>query len=264
MPYGVAKARDGDPYNWISDRLAQELGINENLIAPMAMPVATEGAGCNMTMEGEYCPEHGLMECGMGMPAGIMSEGEGNLGKALDTLSGSWSGWHQVKSRNPNIEKFEWDDGEGGFYAGGSIEHNLKTGEVTVDYHGEYDDEVKGTFKNMGDAMRALRGDGGSHGGQAPNFDRLGQRTPPGPDDLRKTDRTGRKGTIGGGYANQLKGSIQANKGRLGPKGVLPEQGVTESNDDPMNYNAAVTGSYYESKDGDALLARIKSLALLK
>jgi len=64
MPYGVAKARDGDPYNWISDRLAQELGVNENLIAPMAMPVATEGAGCNMTMEGEYCPEHGLMECG--------------------------------------------------------------------------------------------------------------------------------------------------------------------------------------------------------
>jgi len=65
MPYGVAKARDGDPYNWISDRLGQELGVNENLIAPVAMPVATEGAGCNMTMEGEYCPEHGLAECGM-------------------------------------------------------------------------------------------------------------------------------------------------------------------------------------------------------
>ena len=28
--------------------------------------------------------------------------------------------------------------------------------------------------------------------------------------------------------------------------------------------NAAVTGAYYESKEGDALLARIKSLALLK
>jgi len=74
MPYGVAKARDGDPYNWISDKLAAELGVNENLIAPMAMPVTTEGAGCNMTAEGEYCPEHGLAECGMGMPAGIMGE----------------------------------------------------------------------------------------------------------------------------------------------------------------------------------------------
>ena len=74
MPYGVAKARDGDPYNWISDRLAQELGVNENLISPMAMPVTTESGSCNMTAEGEYCPEHGLAECGMGMPAGIMDE----------------------------------------------------------------------------------------------------------------------------------------------------------------------------------------------
>jgi hypothetical protein len=64
MPYGTMKARTGDPYNWISDRLADELGVTENLIAPMAMPVTTEGAGCNMTMEGEYCPEHGLAECG--------------------------------------------------------------------------------------------------------------------------------------------------------------------------------------------------------
>jgi len=41
------------------------------------------------------------------------------------------------------------------------------------------------------------------------------------------------------------------------------------SNDDPINYNAAMTGAYYEGKEtdiqeGDALLARIKSLALLR
>jgi hypothetical protein len=62
MPYGVAKGRTGDPHSWISDRLANDLGIKENLISPMIMPVS-EGS-CNMTMEGEYCPEHGLMECG--------------------------------------------------------------------------------------------------------------------------------------------------------------------------------------------------------
>jgi hypothetical protein len=62
MPYGVAKGRTGDPHSWISDRLADDLGIKENLISPMIMPVS-EGS-CNMTMEGEYCPEHGLMECG--------------------------------------------------------------------------------------------------------------------------------------------------------------------------------------------------------
>jgi hypothetical protein len=37
-----------------------------------------------------------------------------------------------------------------------------------------------------------------------------------------------------------------------------------ESNDDPMNSNSAITGAYYESKSDDALLARIKSLALIK
>jgi hypothetical protein len=62
MPYGVAKGRTGDPHSWVSDRLADDLGINETLINPMIMPVS-EGS-CNMTMEGEYCPEHGLMECG--------------------------------------------------------------------------------------------------------------------------------------------------------------------------------------------------------
>jgi hypothetical protein len=74
MPYGTKKARDGDPYEWVADRFSQDRGLEENLIAPVAMPVATEGAGCNMTTEGEYCPEHGLMECGMGMLAGIMGE----------------------------------------------------------------------------------------------------------------------------------------------------------------------------------------------
>jgi hypothetical protein len=74
MPYGVAKARTGDPFNWVSHRLGQDLGLDENLIAPMAMPVATEGCGCNHTMEGEYCPEHGLAECGMDMSAGLMGE----------------------------------------------------------------------------------------------------------------------------------------------------------------------------------------------
>jgi hypothetical protein len=74
MPYGTKKARDGDPYEWIADRFSQDRGLDENLIAPVAMPVATEGAGCNMTTEGEYCPEHGLMECGMGMAEDIMGE----------------------------------------------------------------------------------------------------------------------------------------------------------------------------------------------
>ena len=133
MPYGVAKARTGDPHNWISDRLGQKLGVTENLITPMAMPVATEGAGCNMTMEGEYCPEHGLAECGYMETAGDM--GSGDMG----------------------------------------------SGDIAP---------VMGEEKQ--------------------------------------------------------------------------EAFVNKHHDDPMNYNAAITGSYYESREGDAALARIKSLALLK
>ena len=74
MPYEVAKGVTADPHNWVSHRLAQDLGLDENLIAAQAMPVTTESASCNMTAEGEYCPEHGLEECGMGMPTGIMDE----------------------------------------------------------------------------------------------------------------------------------------------------------------------------------------------
>lgn len=130
MPYGTAKARTGDPYEWVSQRLYDDLGLNEgdnmatfegdtedaiaaflnrggeiqqgkyhkprksektdygsrhiggmrDAVAGKAgktlgraaatnfmgggKAVVGEESGCNHTMEGEYCPEHGLMECG--------------------------------------------------------------------------------------------------------------------------------------------------------------------------------------------------------
>lgn len=132
MPYGTKKARTGDPYEWVSDRLARDIGLNEGwkdklagaaLAGTMALGAGGFGGGsadkvdpfapdmntgvkgssavimnpndrtktdikyrapikgqsaaigegtCNMTAEGEYCPEHGLMECGMGMAEDIM------------------------------------------------------------------------------------------------------------------------------------------------------------------------------------------------
>lgn len=105
IPYGIAKGRDGDPFEWVTDRLDQELGTGNH--APR-LPEAdalntfevmgaltghgeptTEGS-CNMTSEGEYCPEHGLAECGggmyeMGTVAGSVAPviGEGQDGDAL-------------------------------------------------------------------------------------------------------------------------------------------------------------------------------------
>jgi hypothetical protein len=45
---------------------------------------------------------------------------------------------------------------------------------------------------------------------------------------------------------------------------MAPVIGEQQAVQDPINYNGAITGAYYESKSDTALLARIKSLALLK
>jgi len=110
MPYGVAKGRTGDPFNWVSERLSKDLGLDEGVLGTLggaaigavsggplgALVGAAAGqdltkggssiieGSCNMTMEGEYCPEHGLAECGgmyeMGTVAGGMAPviGEGD------------------------------------------------------------------------------------------------------------------------------------------------------------------------------------------
>ena len=90
MPYGTKKARTGDPHEWVADRFAEDLGLDEGVLGtiggaalgsmlggPIGASVGATGGqemtkggssiiegSCNMTMEGEYCPEHGLMECG--------------------------------------------------------------------------------------------------------------------------------------------------------------------------------------------------------
>jgi hypothetical protein len=203
-----------------------------------------------------------------------VAEGQGDLATALSKLSGSWSGWHKEEDMSsPDVDVYEYDDGEGGFYGRGTIEHNLKSGEVKVKYHdSENDKDVVGTFKDMGDAMRALRGSGGNHGGQAPNFDRLGQRKQHGPNDLRKTDRTGRKGTLAGGPTNSLKQAIQWNKGKHGPVGTLPEEADRkyDHRDDerhdldvarPLIYGLKINGKIWK-KDGNTVTFFTKERAM--
>jgi hypothetical protein len=114
MPYGTKKARTGDPHEWVANRFAQDIGLDEGWKGALAGGLAGAGLGsvvpalgtvaggiagayaghklgdqgfsdpdkewkkpqqqqqqkpvaegsCNMTMEGSYCPEHGLAECG--------------------------------------------------------------------------------------------------------------------------------------------------------------------------------------------------------
>jgi hypothetical protein len=78
MPYGVKKARTGDPYEWIGQRFYDDLQgshiVDETVptIAATDTPEFNNDPAlvneCNYTMENEYCPVHGLAECGsMGM-----------------------------------------------------------------------------------------------------------------------------------------------------------------------------------------------------
>ena len=180
MPYGAKTGDSIDPHEWVSDRFSQDIGINENLISPMIMPVS-EGS-CNMTAEGEYCPEHGLAECGMS--------------------------------------------------SGGAVGMPFSMGEEQVD---EFIDPDTVTH-----AINALNPVTGAVAGA----------------------------TLGKG----IEKAADWYKNRQEKKALAKQQqqtSVAEGNDDPINSNSAMTGSYYEGKEtdiqeGDALLARIKSLALLR
>jgi hypothetical protein len=92
MPYGTAKARDGDPYEWVAQNLESHLrggGIiggvpdedysleresagnyaPEEMRAPhsvdggMDNAILYDDSTCNMTEAGENCPVHGIEEC---------------------------------------------------------------------------------------------------------------------------------------------------------------------------------------------------------
>jgi hypothetical protein len=117
IPYGIAKGRDGDPFEWITDRLDQELGTGN--YAPRQVPEADvtatfeadtdavfgEGTGCNHTMEGEYCPEHGLMECGGMMEMGTVAGG-------MAPVVGEQGVEEAAKWRDPKYrgKTFDYDD----------------------------------------------------------------------------------------------------------------------------------------------------------
>jgi hypothetical protein len=163
-----------------------------------------------------------------------VNEGEANLEKALDSISGSWSHWIKDDSTDPNIESYWYDDGEGNYYASGRIEHDLRTGKITVDFEGEEGEEVKGTFDSVGAAMNALRGgySGGHGSGKAPNYDSLANKTLAGPDDLYKTDKAGKKGTLTKSRMQSMKASSPYTM-RGGPKGPLPE-GMAEGKEDKI------------------------------
>ncbi len=179
----------------------------------------------------------------------VVSEGEGNFAKAIENLHG----WYQHDSSDPDVEVFDFDDGEGGYYAQGTVEHNLKTGEITVDFEdtsGEYGGgSIKEKFNSIGDAMNVLRGITTQmryNNGKAHNFDTLGGRSIAGSNDVYKTDRAGKKGTLTKSRMDGMKMSSPYHM-RGGPKGVLPEEELSE-----MDKSQTPPGRDGSSGDSDA------------
>jgi len=189
-----------------------------------------------------------------------VAEGEGNFEKAIGNLHG----WYEQESSDPDTKLYNFDDQEGGYYAGGTIEHNLKTGQITIDFEdtsGQYGGEdIKQTFNSIGDAMNVLRQITTQHrynSGKAPKHDTLASKSLAGPDDLYKTDRAGKKGTLTKDRMAGMKASSQYTM-RGGPKGMLPEQGVEEGRKDRDD---DLIGGRYTQDEWDQMVNRLKQLA---
>ena len=186
MPYGTAKARTGDPYEWVSQRLYDDLGLNEGWKDKLA------GAALAGTVA-----------------LGAMGSG----------------GTAKVDQYAPDINT------------------GVKGSSAVID---KPNDRTKTDIKYQS----PIKGQSAAIGEGTCNMTMEGEYCP-------------EHGLAECGYMETA--------GGMGSGDIAPVMGeekqeafVNKHHDDPMNYNAAVTGSYYESKDGDALLARIKSLALLK
>jgi hypothetical protein len=116
MPYGTAKARDGDPYEWVAQNLEshlrgggiiggvpdedygleresagdyapEEIRSAHSVDGGMDNSILYDDSTCNMTEAGEACPVHGVQECW-----GSMAN-EGELGTAVGAgLGGTFGG----------------------------------------------------------------------------------------------------------------------------------------------------------------------------
>jgi len=162
-----------------------------------------------------------------------VAEGKGDFAQAIENLHG----WHEVESNNPDIRIWEFDDREGGHYAQGTVYYIEKTGRIQIefeDHDGYHGGDVTDAFDSIGDAMNVLKNitvQIRPNTGKARDFDKLGGRTLAGPDDLYKTDRVGRKGTLNKSRMDAMKTSSPYRK--TGPEGQLPESALAEATGDP-------------------------------
>jgi hypothetical protein len=324
MPYGAKTGEDIDTHEWIGDRFAEDLGIDEGVLGtvggaalgsmlggPIGAAVGATGGqeltkggssiiegSCNMTMEGSYCPEHGLAKCEGMYEDGGDSQITSGMKTKYGTVVSVDGNTVTVKASNGELTTMNIHDIQQAMYEdGGAVGMPYSMGENNeiVRNAKKLTDGWKGTLAGsaagglagsaagealgpaagaaLGGAVGGLPGAlagaasgaaaGGAIGGAAGGLaggkigDKLG-----GPEETDEGSNT----------ANIVKGAAKAaTQGLADMSGSGKEiaKNLVYMEDDPINSNSAMTGSYYEGKEtdvqaGDALLARIKSLALLR
>jgi hypothetical protein len=170
MPYGTAKARDGDPYEWIGNRLEQELGVSENVdkvaFAKLAPPTdkitfADKIAGAKKEVDemlGDVAAEAMKQALGGGKKVVASEEDDNN----------PFTNWKKPRAEKPKVGSVE----RGALH---DIEHTATGRKVTrrVDHNTGYsvgsDDDKPAAGEKRGRGRPAGKGAGKSIGAKGPS-----------------------------------------------------------------------------------------------
>jgi hypothetical protein len=133
MPYGVQKARDGDPYEWVADRFGADLGLDGYGGASPGVPDEDYGLERESVMHGDYAEERRDMRRLAGLhpeetDEGILGTAAGGLaglalGGPLGAIAGAGLGQAATSGGSDIIEQGEEETDEGwkGQLAGGTV-----------------------------------------------------------------------------------------------------------------------------------------------
>jgi hypothetical protein len=265
MPYGVAKARTGDPHNWISDRLGQHLNVNEgwkDKLAGAALAGTMALGAMGGSDGGKVDPFAPDMNTGVkGSSATIMNPNDRTKtdikyrspvkgssaaigeGTCNATMEGEYCPEH-------GLAECGYMESMGGTVAGnvgeGFLDMFRKKPRDPANFEEYMVYDTFTIFYDPTDETFIVKGTG-EYENKLPTKEFPANSAMGG---LSTAQAYGEYKTGG------IKEPIKVNRGVI-------NRGAHESAD-AMDARHAVTDSFYESKESDSLLARIKSLALLK
>ena len=252
MPYGVAKARDGDPYEWVTQRLDRELRVNEGDNLATFEDDTSDAVAAFLSKGGQiqYGKTHKPRK------SEKTDYGSKHIGGVRDAVAGK-AGKTLGRAAATNF----MGGGKAVVGEGSGCNHTME-GEYCPEHGlmecGSYMESMGGTVAG---AVAPVVGEQGVAEGTEQVYRVLAVDKSNALSKQVKLkvkasslDEVFERLAVSDWYPLEINGVEVINGKRL-------KQGVAEGNDDPMNYNAAITGSYYESTDP---LARIKQLALRK